>query len=56
MELADEYKEMYKDERAHSFLMLDILDKALESADLAEDMLRIFNNVDKMYKRYGDNN
>lgn len=52
MELADEYKEMYKDERAHSFLMLDILDKALESADLAEDMLRIFNNVDKMYKRY----
>ena len=21
---------------------------------LAEDMLRIFNNVDKMYKRYGD--
>ena len=56
MELADEYKEMYEDERAHSFLMLDILDKALESADLAEDMLRIFNNVDKMYKRYGDNN
>ena len=56
VELVDEYKEMYKDERAHSFLMLDILDKALESADLAEDMLRIFNNVDKMYKRYGDNN
>ena len=34
----------------------EILDEAVDSKKLAEDMLRIFNNVDKMYKRYGDNN
>ena len=34
----------------------EILDEAVDSKKLAEDMLRIFNNVDKMYKKYGDNN
>ena len=61
MELADVYKKAYEREcelfeKEALILRKEILDEAVDSKKLAEDMLRIFNNVDKMYKRYGDNN
>ena len=61
MELADAYKKAYEREcelfeKEALIFRKEILDEAVDSKKLAEDMLRIFNNVDKMYKRYGDNN
>ncbi len=61
MELADAYKKAYEREcelfeKEALILRKEILDEAVDSKKLAEDMLRIFNNVDKMYKKYGDNN
>lgn len=59
MELADAYKKAYEKEcelfKEALMLRKEILDEAVNSKELAEDMLRIFNNVDKMYKKYGDN-
>lgn len=56
--LADVYKKTYGKEcelfKEAFMLRKDILDEAVDSKKLAEDMLRIFNNVDKMYKRYED--
>ena len=57
MELADAYKKAYEREcelfeKEALILIKEILDEAVDSKKLAEDMLRIFNNVDKMYKRY----
>ena len=57
MELADVYKKAYEREcelfeKEALILRKEILDEAVDSKKLAEDMLRIFNNVDKMYKRY----
>ena len=57
MELADAYKKAYEREcelfeKEVLILRKEILDEAVDSKKLAEDMLRIFNNVDKMYKRY----
>ena len=57
MELADAYKKAYEREcelfeKEALILRKEILDEAVDSKKLAEDMLRIFNNVDKMYKRY----
>lgn len=59
MELADAYKKAYEREcelfeKEALILRKEILDEAVDSKKLAEDMLRIFNNVDKMYKRYED--
>ena len=61
MELTDAYKRAYEREcelfeKEALILRKEILDEAVDSKKLAEDMLRIFNNVDKMYKKYGDNN
>ena len=60
MELADAYKKAYERECKLSAKALslrrDVLDEVVSNKRLAEDMLRVFNNVDKMYKRYGDNN
>ena len=60
MELADAYKKAYERECELSAKALslrgDVLDEVVSNKRLAEDMLRIFNNVDKMYKKYGDNN
>ena len=70
MELADEYKKAYERECKLSAkyerecklsakalsLRRDVLDEVVSNKRLAEDMLRVFNNVDKMYKKYGDNN
>ena len=60
MELADVYKKAYERECKLSAKALslrrDVLDEVVSNKRLAEDMLRVFNNVDKMYKRYGDNN
>lgn len=61
MELTDAYKRAYEREcelfeKEALILRKEILDEDLDSKKLAEDMLRIFNNVDKMYKKYGDNN
>ena len=61
MELADIYKKAYEREcelfeKEALIFRKEILDEAVASKKLAEDMLRIFNNVDKMYKKYGDNN
>ena len=60
MELADEYKKAYERECKLSAKALslrrDVLDEVVSNKRLAEDMLRVFNNVDKMYKKYGDNN
>lgn len=61
---ADNLKNAYKDayeKKCRIFeeavvLSKEILDEAVGSKKLSEDMLRIFNNVDKMYKKYGDNN
>lgn len=59
MELADAYKKAYEKEcelfKEALMLRKEILDEAVRNKELAEDMLRIFNNVDKMYKKYGDN-
>lgn len=57
MELANAYKKAYEREcelfeKEALILRKEILDEAVDSKKLAEDMLRIFNNVDKMYKRY----
>ena len=39
------------------WLILSLLSDLENTMELAaEDMLRVFNNVDKMYKKYGDNN
>ena len=59
MELANAYKKAYEREcelfeKEALILRKEILDEAVDSKKLAEDMLRIFNNVDKMYKRYED--
>lgn len=55
IELADAYKKAYEKEcelfKEALILRKEILDEAVDSKELAEDMLRIFNNVDKMYKR-----
>ena len=61
MELTDAYKRAYEREcelfeKEALILRKEILDEAVDSKKLSEDMLRIFNNVDKMYKKYGDNN
>ena len=60
IELMETYKKAYEKEcelfKEALMLRKEILDEAVNSKELAEDMLRIFNNVDKMYKRYGDNN
>ena len=61
MELADAYKKAYEREcelfeKEALIFRKEILDEAVDSKKLAEDMLRVFNNVDKMYKKYGDNN
>ena len=60
MELADAYKKAYERECKLSAKALslrrDVLDEVVSNKRLAEDMLRVFNNVDKMYKKYGDNN
>lgn len=57
--MADAYKKAYEREcelfeKEALILRKEILDEAVDSKKLAEDMLRIFNNVDKMYKRYED--
>ena len=59
MELADAYKNAYEREcelfeKEALIFRKEILDEAVDSKKLAEDMLRVFNNVDKMYKRYED--
>ena len=61
MELADAYKKAYEREcelfeKEALIFRKELLDEAVDSKKLAEDMLRIFNNVDKMYKRYEDKN
>lgn len=58
MGLADIYKKAYEKEcelfQEALMLRKEILDEAARSKELAEDMLRIFSDVDKMYKRYGN--
>lgn len=60
MELADAYKKAYEREcelfeKEASIFRKELLDEAVDSKKLSEDILRILNNVDKMYKKYGDN-
>ena len=59
---ADNLKNAYKDAYEKECRLFEealvqrkkVLDEIVSSKELAEDMLRIFNNVDKMYKLYDD--